>query len=125
MKKTIALSLIAVFCAASVLAENKPFTGKDWLGATKKTRMELVSSFIKEMKSDGVTIKKPSAYYCEKMDAFYTKNPDMLKEPAGKILKTLMVMEYDWKVRGKDSDTIAREWLGDKLYKDNKNRLKK
>lgn len=121
---TIALLLIA-FCATLGFAQNKTFTGKDWLALTKKDRLKLVSDFIRDVKKDGVIIAKGTTYYCQRMDTFYAKNPDVLKESAGKILKTLMIMEYDWKIRGADSDTIAKSWLSEKLYKDNKTRLDK
>jgi hypothetical protein len=125
MKRIIIALLLTAFCAASGFAQNKTFTGKDWLALTKNDRLKLVSDFIRDVKKDGVMISNGATYYCKRMDGFYAKNPDVLKEPAGKILKTLMIMEYDWKIKGADSDTIAKSWLSEKLYKDNKSRLSK
>lgn len=125
MKKIIIALLLISFCATLGFAQNKTFTGKEWLTLTKKDRIKLVSDFITGVKKDGVIIAKSAAYYCQRMDTFYEKNPDVLKEPAGKILKTLMIMEYDWKIKGADSDTVAKSWLSEKLYKDNKTRLDK
>lgn len=125
MKKIIIALLLIAFCATSTFAENKIFSGKDWLNSNKNTRKNLVSSFIQDMKKEGVTITKKPVFYCKRMDAFYAKNPNMEIEPAGKILKTLMIMEYDWKIKGTDSDTTAKNWLGDKTYSDNKRRLGK
>ena len=39
------------------------------------------------------------------------------------VLKTLIIMEYDWTQKGVDKDQLARQFLGDALYKQNKARL--
>lgn len=122
MKKILASILILVFFAGMALAQSNPITGNDWLKLNKKQRVQIVSDFIKTMRKEGVTISNSPAYYCQKLDALYIRKPNLKNEPAWRVLKTNMIMEYDWKVRGQSQDSIAREWLGEDLYRKNKAR---
>jgi len=116
MKRMIAASLIILFCAGLAFAQENIVTGNEWIKVDKKARIQLVTDFMREMKQQGVKISKDAAFYCQKLDKLYAKKPNLLNDPVWKVLKTAMIMERDWSVTGKDPDTIAREWLGDKLY---------
>ncbi len=50
MRKVIAALLIIVFSAGIVFAEAKPVTGVDWLKVDKKTRVQLVKDFVRDVK---------------------------------------------------------------------------
>lgn len=116
MKRLITALIFTSLCASLSYAQGAPVTGKEWLKVDKKARQQLVTSFIQDMRKEGVTISKDAAFYCKKLDSLYQKKPNLLAEPAWKILKTSMIMQCDWKVEGQDPDTIAKNWLGDKLY---------
>lgn len=122
MRKIISALLIIAFCAGLAFAQGKPVTGNDWLKVDKKARIQLAKDFIKDVKKQGVTISKDAPFYCKKLDRLYEKKPNLLSEPVWKVLKTAVIMEYDWKEKGVDKDTLAREWLGEKLYNKNKER---
>jgi hypothetical protein len=124
--KGIALSALSIACCASFTfaATKKVSTGEDWLKLNENKRLQAVTSFIKHAAERGVVIKKDPALYCEKMDDFYAQHPDMKEEGMGKLLKTVMIMEYDWEEKGVDKDALAKAWLGDELYKANLARLK-
>ena len=122
MKKIITALLLITFCAAFTHAQDRPVTGNEWLKVDKNARVQLVASFIQDMKKQGVVISKDAVFYCKKLDLVYAKKPNLLTEPVWKVLKTDIIMEYDWKVAGKDSDAIAKEWLSEKLYDKNKER---
>lgn len=125
MKKILIALLFIAFCAGISYAADKPITGNDWIKISKKDRAQLVTSFIKDMKKEGVTISNSAVFYCKKLDSLYQKKPNLLTEPVWKVLKTTIIMEYDWKQKGVNSDALAKEWLGDKLYNKNKVRLER
>lgn len=116
MKKLIIALLITALSAGIAFAQAKPATGNDWMKVDKKTRIQLVKDFMKDVKKENVTISKDAKFYCQKLDKLYAKKPNLLTEPVWKVLKTAMIMECDWKVKGKDPDAIARDWLGEDLY---------
>jgi hypothetical protein len=101
MKKFISILLVTFLFAGIAFAQGNPVTGNDWLKVNKNARIQLVNDFIKAMKKEGVTI---------------SKHPNALPAPVWKTLKTAMIMDNDWKVRGQDPDKLAKDWLGDKLY---------
>jgi hypothetical protein len=116
MKRVITALLLTAMCASFSYAHQGAPTGKDWQKIGNKAKEQLVSSFIQQMKKEGVTISKSAVFYCKKLDSLYVKKPNLLTEPVWKVLKTAMIMERDWSVRGKNPDAVAKEWLGDKLY---------
>ena len=123
MKKITAILLVMIFCATAAFAQaGKPATGNDWIKVGRKAHVQLVNDFITQMKTEGVTISKGAEFYCDRLDRLYVKKPKLIPEPVWKVLKTSMIMEYDWKVKGRDSDAIAKEWLDEKTYKKNKER---
>jgi hypothetical protein len=108
--------LVTFLFAGIAFAQGNPVTGNDWLKVNKNARIQLVNDFIKAMKKEGVTISKSAQHYCEKVDKVLAKHPNALPAPVWKTLKTAMIMDNDWKVRGQDPDKLAKDWLGDKLY---------
>ena len=58
-----------------------------------------------------------------KLDGFYQKSPTMKAQPFADVLKTMMVMEYDWDQPGVDKEALAKKTLGDDLYTANKTRV--
>lgn len=127
MRKIIPVLLITALClsAGVAFANGKPITGNDWIKVDKKAHVQLVTDFIRQAKKEGVTISKEPVFYCQKLDKLYERKPNMLGEPVWKVLKTSIIMEYDWKQKGVDQDKLAREWLGEKLYNKNKERRAK
>ncbi len=126
MKRILSLMLVAVMFSSVVFAQNfKQPTGNDYLSMPNVNRIQAVTSLISEAKQGGVTIKKTPVSYCKKLDTFYAKNPDMRSRDLAIVLKTLIIMEYDWTQKNVDKDQLARKYLGDKLYEQNKIRLGK
>jgi len=123
-KIVIALSIVILFTTLA-FAQAKSVTGSDWLRVDKKTRTQLVANFIQDVKKEGVIISKDATFYCQRLDKLYARKPNLLNEPVWKVLKTSMIMEYDWKEKGVDQDKLAKEWLGEKLYNKNKERRAK
>lgn len=117
MKKIIIALLITMLCSELAFAQAKPVTGNDWNKVDKKTRVQLVTNFTQDMRKEGVTITKDAKFYCQKLDKLYAKKPNLLTETVWKVLKTAMIMECDWKVKGKSEEAVAKDWLGDDLYK--------
>ena len=117
--------VVAMLTATSLFAAQGAFTGADYLRLDKPQRVKTVKMFKEEAGKQGSIISKDPIFYCKKLDTFYAKNPKMMNESFVKTLKTLIIMEYDWAQRGTDKDALARQWLGDDLYKANKARLGK
>lgn len=125
-RKLIAALFIVLLAVSTVSAQSaKQPTGNSYLAMPKQNRIQSVTSLINDAKQGGITIKQTPVSYCIKLDAFYAKHPDMKSQPLAVVLKTLIVMEYDWSQAGVDKDQLARQWLGDKLYQENKTRLGK
>lgn len=125
-KKLIIASLMVLLAASPVLAQSaaQP-TGNTYLSMSKQSRVQAVTSLIDDAKRGGVTIKQTPVSYCKRLDKVYVKHPDMKTQPLATVLKTLIIMEYDWSQPGVDKDKLAQQWLGDKLYQSNKARLSK
>lgn len=123
-KLMVFLLVISLFASAA-FAQNaaNQFTGNDYLSTSKQNRIQSVTSLISDARQGGVTIKQSPVSYCMKLDSFYGKHPDMKNQPLAVVLKTLIVMEYDWSQKGVDKEQLAKEWLGDKIYQENKTRL--
>lgn len=121
-EKFLTFILLTIFCAAIAHAQNMPVTGDEWLKVDKNSRVQLVISFIQDMRKEGVVISKDAAFYCKKLDMVYAKEPNLLAAPVWKVLKTAIIMEYDWMVEGRNPDAIAKEWLSEKVYNKNKER---
>ena len=117
--------VITMLIAASLFAAQGTFTGVDYLRLGKPERVNTVKMFQEEAKKQGAIINKDPIFYCKKLDSFYAKNPKMANESFVNTLKTLIIMEYDWNEKGTDRETLAKQWLGDDLYKANKARLGK
>ena len=116
------LIIISVFACSSLFAATAIFTGYDWVKLRNADKVEEVKAFIKDLRAQGVVVKGDPIAYCKKLDTFYKTHRNLMNNDTGKILKTIMVMEYDWEEKGIDKDTIARQWLGEELYKKNKAR---
>ncbi len=114
----IVIGLLLITTAS--FAEQDTVTGRDYLELSKRQRVRIVSNFKKEAGRLGVTIRQGPIHYCKMLDKFYKKHPEHKKEALGMVLKTLMIMEYDWAEKGVDKDELARKWLGDDLYNANK-----
>lgn len=123
--KILSIMVGLAFMATSVFAAETTFTGNDYLKLSKRQRVSTVSGLIQGAKKGGVTIKKDPVFYCKGLDNLYAKNPKMKAEPLITVLKTLMIMEYDWDQKGMDKEKLARNWLGEPSYNANKARLNK
>lgn len=126
-KSVIVFAIVFVMCiSTAAVAANKStlpgFTGKNWTALSNAQKVNEVTAFIKDLKTKGIVVKGPAVAYCRKLDNFYAANPKLIDEEVGKTLKTLMIMEYDWEIKGKSKDAVAKEWLGDELYQKNKAR---
>lgn len=122
--------IIALVCCLSLLstvacAEEKTFTGSEYLKLTQKQKIALVSKMINEAGTKGIAIQQSPQFYCEKLATFYAKAPAMMvSEPFATVLKTLMIMEYDWDQAGVNKDELAKKTLDEATYRSNKDRLK-
>ena len=127
MKKALSLIVITLLASSVVFAQGagQALTGNDYLAMTRYGRVQTVTSLINGAKEGGVKIKQTPVSYCKRLDTFYGKHPDMKSRELAIILKTLIIMEYDWAQKGVDKDQLARQFLGDKLYRENKARLSK
>lgn len=108
---------------AQSAAQQKPFTGNDYLALTKKQRVATVAKMINDAGKSGIAIQKDPIYYCQALDNVYEKSPAMRNHPFADVFKTLIIMEYDWDQQGVDKDALAKKWLGDDLYRSNKARM--
>ncbi len=128
-KLIVALSMCFCLTVSVVWAQasGKPtqFTGNEWSHLTKADRVKSISSSIRSGRERGIIIKKSSQFYSARIDAFYHEHPELVKEPVAGVLKTLIVMEYDWNQEGVDKDALAKKLLGEELYNKNKSRLGK
>lgn len=124
MKKIFAVIMISVLLAPAAWAADSQgqFTGSDYLKLTNRDKIQLVAVSIANVKKEGVSIKSSPVFYCQKLDSFFMTHPEYKKEAVGKVLKTLIIMEYDWAQKGVDKDALAKEWLGDEVYRQNKRR---
>ncbi len=127
MKKIFNLALMALLISPvmSVRGAESGVTGNGYLARANIGRVQAVTSLIDGAKEGGVTIKHTPVSYCRKLDQFYDKHPDLKSRELAIVLKTLIVMEYDWSQKGVDKDQLARQYLGEKLYQENRARLKK
>ncbi|MFA6321244.1 MAG: hypothetical protein WCY36_05235 [Candidatus Omnitrophota bacterium] len=126
MRKSKALKISATLFTALILfgsiAQAALFTGNDWMKLSSSKKVTEVKAFIKDVRTQGVVVKGDPVEYCKRLDRVYQKHPNLLAQEVAKTLKTVMIMEYDWEVKGVDKDTIARQWLGEDLYNKNKAR---
>ncbi len=125
--KSVRLAVITGLLLSAVIAyaAQGAFTGSDYLKLSGAQRAGVVKEYKALAKQEGVTIKKDDIFYCKKLDSLYAKHPDMQKENFKNVLKTLVIMEYDWSQKGVDKDALAKQWLGDAVYKANKTRVSK
>ncbi len=96
------------------------FLGKDYTGLNEGMRKKLLSLFIRAGTEEWVTISKSPEYYADKFVAFYNSHKNLESQPFLDVLLTLIIMEYDWSEEGIDKEALAREYLGDSLYKANR-----
>ena len=123
MKRYLIAIMAVIFIAVAVIAEAAGYTGNDYLNLSKAERLDMMTRFKKNAAKKGVTISKLPLYYCKKLDNVYARHPDMANKPLEDTLKMLIVMEYDWSEPGVNKDALAKQVLGDELYKSNKARL--
>jgi hypothetical protein len=125
LKKILNVAIVALLAASLCAAEQAAFTGRDYLKLSKSRRLDTVTGYIKDAEKSGIVIRNLPVFYCKKLDAFYDKHRDLEKETLPVTLKTLIIMEYDWQEKGVDKDRLAKEWLGEDVYKANKARREK
>ena len=123
--KILKILIVSMLAANLAFAQAPQITGYDYLKLSKRQRVVLVNNYKANAKKEGIIIKKETVFYCKGLDAFYGKHPDMKKEALAGILKTLIVMEYDWDQKGVSKDALAKQWLGEQLYEANKARFNK
>ena len=129
MRKLICAVIAIMLCSSLAFAETaakteKKFDGNSWLALSKRDRASAVSGYITAAKQKGITIKNTPIYYAKQLDSFYARE-ELRSQPVENVLKTRMVMEYDWQEKGKTKDQIAKDWLDDDTYQKNKKRLNK
>lgn len=107
-----------------IIIQGRPeFTGQDYLRLSTQQRVGKVQNYITSVRQGGVMIRNTPAFYAKKLDNFYAKQPSYKDKPLDIVLKTLIIMEYDWEERGVNKDALARQWLGEDLYQANRARL--
>ncbi|HBR14106.1 MAG TPA: hypothetical protein DD723_00995 [Candidatus Omnitrophica bacterium] len=81
-----------------------------------------VSRYIDYYETQGVIIRKTPLHYVRMIDAMLDQNKSLLKIPFKYILRTAAIIEYDFD-NGEDKDLLARKFLGEKVYQENKKRF--
>jgi hypothetical protein len=119
-----ASTCFAQTAASTTASATKKFDGNSWMALSKRDRVEAIKSFVEAAKKKNIVIKKSAVSYAKKLDNYYISE-SRRSEPVDKVLQTLMIMEYDFAVPGKNKDDLARAELGEDLYKKNKERLAK
>ncbi len=123
-KITVIVLIALLSCSSLFAAQSVPhFSGQDYLNLSRDQRADVIASFIEKSKLRGITIRKNETFYRDKLDIFYAEHPDFIEEALFVVLKTLIIMEYDWDKKGLDKDLLACKWLGEELYQTNKFRL--
>ena len=82
----------------------------------------IVSQYIQWYQQNGVRIQKSAEHYVQLIDTMVYNNRTLLQQPFKNIVKLAAIMEYDFD-NGHDKDGLARQFLGDTLYLQNKQRL--
>ncbi len=100
------------------------FTGEQYCNLLYEEQEKVAVLYLATLKECGITVKKGPEYYAGKLDEFYNDNPGLKKESCTLILKTLVIMEYDWAEPDCDRDLLARQWLGDELCAENRKRFR-
>lgn len=81
-----------------------------------------VDNYIKLYAQKGVIIRKSAQHYVDMIDEMSFKNPEMLKNPFYELLRFAAIVEYDFD-NGVNPDAMAKELLGDNIYRSNRQRL--
>lgn len=130
IKKMACLSVTVLLVAAmasgasGATASGGMPTAGDYLAMSGKSRVSTVKALIEGAKEGGVKIRQTPISYCRKIDELLVRRPDMKGQSLAVVLKTIIVMDYDWDQKGVDKDQLARQFLGEEGYKKNKARLK-
>ena len=147
MKKGVAFLIAVVFMTAgfavTCVAAKKPDVKKDLMSdASFQTKMDQLTksaqtwnalSGDEKLKAvelmidlfkvrENSAILKPADFYVQKIDENIVKDASMAMVPLPSVLKVMAVMEYDF-FNGQDKEALALQFLGQRLYEDNKRRL--
>ena len=122
---TVIISAVAFSLILGAAHAATPFTGNEWVKLKNVQKVAEVKAFINNLSSQGVVVKGDPIEYCRKLDRFYIKHSDMKGQAVARTLKTIIIMQYDWEEKGVDKDALAKQWLGEELYKKNKARRAK
>jgi hypothetical protein len=94
-----------------------------WLEIVEQEPKEItIAEYMDLFRSQGVMLRKPPTYYAQLIDTMFAENQDLTQRPFPEVLKLAAILEYDYDV-GVDRDVLARQFLGEQLYQQNKQRL--
>lgn len=81
-----------------------------------------VKNYIKLYAKKGIVIRKEPQHYVDMIDEMAYNNSEMLKNPFFELIRFAAIVEYDFD-NGVHPDVLAKEILGDKVYRSNRKRL--
>ncbi len=94
-----------------------------WPALSRDEKVKAVGLIIDLFKvRENSAILKPADFYVTKIDDNSAKDSAMLKVPLPSVVKVMAVTEYDF-YNGQDKDSVALQFLGQRLYEENKKRL--
>lgn len=83
----------------------------------------ILSAYIDQYRTQGITINKSSVYYADLLDGMVQQAPEMMGQPLKNVLRVLAVIEYDFN-NGQNKDEMALKVLGSRdAVVQNKQRL--
>ena len=82
----------------------------------------VVAQHIRKYYDKGIVIRKPAAFYREKIDTMSEGSPGMLVQSIDQVLKIVAIIEYDFD-NGQNKESLALKILGPQMFQRNKERL--
>jgi len=89
----------------------------------KEPKEMIVNLYLDHYRQKGIQISKSPSHYVKMIDDMSADNPGLLDQPFDGLIRLMAVMEYDFDYFGQDKDMMALRLLGDKLYRQNRQRL--
>lgn len=94
-----------------------------WLKMVDQEPKEItIAEYIDLFRTQGAVIRKSPPQYVALIDQMLIDSPEMAQRPFSDLLRLAAILEYDYDI-GVDRDALARQFLGDQLYQQNKERL--
>ena len=97
--------------------------GQAWkLIMDRDAKVMTVTHYAEILAREGVRIHKPATHYVDMIDSMSAQTPHMLKATFERVLSLMAILEYDYD-NGENPDALARRFLGEERYFQNRQRL--